>query len=82
MFWNVNAVMSFGFARAGAVVRAFDPLLYDGAGALRDEAGLPFGEPAAALGAAFVLAERLTSIRIQREWLLNRRRPTYEIAAP
>lgn len=83
VFWNVNAVMRFGFARRGATVREFDPLLYDDpGGALPEERDLPFGDPGGALAAAFVLAERLTGVRIEREWLLGRRRPTYEVPVP
>ncbi len=81
--WNANAVMHAGWADDGRVIKSFDPLLDD----RRDdrapeEAGLPFGEPGPALRAAFVLAERLTHVRVERDWLLERRRPTFEIAAP
>jgi hypothetical protein len=83
VFWTVNAVMRFGFARGGATVREFDPLLYDDPdGALPEERDLPFGDPGGALAAAFVLAERITVIGIERDWLLDRRRPTYVLPAP
>jgi hypothetical protein len=83
VLWNVNAVMHAGWADDGAVVRSFDPLLDDRRDdRLPEDADLPFGEPDAALRAAFVLAERLTGVRIERDWLLERRRPAWEIATP
>src|SRR5258708_24110089 len=36
-FWNVNAVMQVVVARAGSVVREFDPLLYDGTAPIPEE---------------------------------------------
>jgi hypothetical protein len=82
--WNVNAVMSATYARDGRLVREFDPLLYraDGA-ALAEEAGLPFGEPGAPLRAAcLAFLERLTGVRIEREWLLDRPRRTVVVPVP
>jgi hypothetical protein len=78
-FWNVNAVVTFGLARAGSLVRSFDALLYDNpATPLAEEVGLPWGvgSPRASL---LALVERLTGVRIDRGWLLETPRPTFEI---
>jgi hypothetical protein len=78
-FWNVNAVMSFALARGGVVVRHFDPLLYDeDEGRLPDETELRWGtdRPRAS---ALALMERLTGARIERDWLLERSRPTFVV---
>jgi hypothetical protein len=83
VYWNVNALMHVGWADGGRLVQSFDPLLDDRIdGRTAEEADLPFGDPALALRAAFVLAERLTGVRIERDWLLDRRRPTAEIPVP
>ena len=83
VFWNVNAVMRVVVARDGAVVREFDPLLYDDGGVpMPEEAGLPFGETGPCRGAALLVAERLTGVAVTRNWLLDRRRPTFRIALP
>jgi len=83
VFWNVNAVMHMGWADNGGIVESFDPLLDDRADHRTPaEADLPFGDPERALRASFVLAERLTGVRIERDWLLDRRRPTSEIPVP
>ncbi len=74
VFWNVNAVMRFVLAHDGQVRRSFDPLLPgDSEGVpLPEEAGLPFGEPAAMLrAAALVLAERLSGVRVTEDWILG-----------
>jgi hypothetical protein len=79
VFWNVNAVMSFSLARDGALVRTFDPLLYDDSdGPLPDEMGLPWGvgRPRAS---AFALMERLTHVRMTEAWLLERPRETFVV---
>jgi hypothetical protein len=79
VFWNVNAVMSFTLARNGSVVRTFDPLLYDALdGPLPEEADLPWGvgHPRAS---ALALLERLTHVRIDRDWLLDRPRETFVV---
>jgi hypothetical protein len=78
-FWNVNAVMSFTLARDGGVVRTFDPLLYDALdGPLPEETDLPWGvgRPRAS---ALALMERLTGVRIGRDWLLERPRETFVV---
>lgn len=78
VFWNVNANMQFGLARNGSLVRLFDPLLYDAGDALPEESefGWGTGQPrASALG----LMERLSGVRIDREWLLAPARPTYVV---
>jgi hypothetical protein len=83
IFWNVNALMHVGYAKAGSVVRSFDPLLDDRQDqGLPEEVGLGFGEPETALAASFVLAERLTGVAIERDWLMGRRRPTHVIPVP
>jgi hypothetical protein len=74
---SVNADMQVVCARSGTLVRSFDPLLYDRAGALPEEAGLPFGEPGASASAAFALVGRLTGIRLTRRWLVDERHPGY-----
>lgn len=78
VFWNVSAVMSFSFARLGTLVRTFDPLLYDDHLALAEEHGIVWGAAAPRAG-ALALMERLTGERIDRAWLLDRARPTYEV---
>ncbi|MEA2675378.1 MAG: hypothetical protein QOI92_2570 [Chloroflexota bacterium] len=77
VYRNVNAVMQVLFADAGDVVRSFDPLLYDPEGAISEEQGLPFGHPGSPGMAQFVLMERLTGVRLTREWLLDTPHPTY-----
>ncbi len=79
VFWNVNAVMSFSYARNGTLVRQFDPLLYDDGGKpLPEEADLPWGtdEPRAS---SLALMERLSGAHIERDWLLERSRPTFVV---
>jgi uncharacterized protein DUF6461 len=79
VFWNVNAVMSFALARSGVLVRTFDPLLYDDTdGPLSDEAGLPWGV-GGPRASALALMERLTHVRIDHDWLLERRRETFVV---
>ena len=81
--WNVNSVMHAGWADDGRIVASFDPLLDDRvADRTPVEAALPFGDPDGAQRAAFVLMERLTGVRIERDWLLDRSRPTFEIPVP
>lgn len=83
VFWNVNAVMRVVVARDGAVVREFDPLIYDDGGVpIPEEAGLLFGEVGPCRGAALLLAERLTGVAVSRSWLLDRPRRTFRIALP
>jgi hypothetical protein len=81
VYWNVNAVMSASFARDGALVRTFDPLLYDAAGALEQEQGLPFGVQHAR-AAALAFMARVTGVVIERGWLLAPKRPTYRVRIP
>lgn len=79
VFWNLNAVMSFTLARNGNVVRTFDPLLYDTIdGALPEETDLPWGIGHPRAG-ALALMERLTLVRIDRAWLLERPRETFVV---
>ena len=87
VFRNVNAHMEFAAARSGAVVRSFDPLFGPDDGAegerLPEEEGLPFGDEAADPHAlALELAERLTGVRIERDWLLRTPRDTWLTAGP
>jgi Family of unknown function (DUF6461) len=77
VYRNVNAVMQVQYADAGEIVRSFDPLLYDSEGAISEEQGLPFGHPGSPDMAQFVLMERLTAVRLTREWLLETPHPTY-----
>ncbi len=81
-FWNVNADMTFLYARDGVVVRIFDPLLYDRSEeALPQERGLPFPRADAAAStphrASLALLDLLTGVRATRPWLLDVRRRTY-----
>jgi hypothetical protein len=76
-YTNVNALMQLVVARAGAIVRIFDPLLYDPEGAMAEEVGLPFGEPGLCSAAAFVLLERVTGVELTRSWLLETPHPAY-----
>ena len=80
VFWNVNAHMLFGLARAGSPVRFFDPLLYSAdADALPEESEFEWGvghPQASALG----LLERLTGVRVERDWLVGPARPTYVVS--
>ena len=80
VYRNVNALMQFMYARQGEIVRSFDPLLYDPAGALDQEAGLPFGHPGSPTAAAFALMEGLTGIPLTRHWLIERAHPAYRRA--
>ncbi|HYK95771.1 MAG TPA: DUF6461 domain-containing protein [Candidatus Dormibacteraeota bacterium] len=81
VYWNVNAVMSASFASGGELLRTFDPLLYDAAGALDEERGLPFGV-AHARAAALAFLARVTGVAIERDWLLTPRRPAYRVRIP
>jgi hypothetical protein len=81
--WNVNADMTFGAATGGAIVRQFDPLLYDDADdRLAEEAGLPFGRPEQVRAASLALLTRLTGVGIDPTWLLDRERRTFIVRAP
>jgi hypothetical protein len=83
VYWNVNALMHVGWADDGRIIASFDPLLDDRPDDREpEEADLPFGDPRLALRAAFVLVERLTHVRIRRDWLLDRARRTSEIPVP
>jgi hypothetical protein len=81
VYWNVNAQMRFGMFADGVLVRSFDPLLPDLGPLgkpLAAEAGLAFGvEGERAEVAALMLAERLTGVAIQRDWLLVEPHPTW-----
>ena len=80
VFWNVNASTLFTVAKGGVIIRRFDPLLYDQPSIgdpLPEEAGLPFGHPGEPRVAAVELAERLTGVRLTRDWLVNQPHPTW-----
>ena len=75
---NVNAVMSFGVARHGAIERQFDPLLYDAdKQRLPEELDLPFGEPGRVRAASLALLTRPTGVLVEPAWLMELRRPTF-----
>jgi hypothetical protein len=84
VFWNANAHTGFVLAREGDVVRSFDPLLFElgpRGEPLPEEHGLPFGRPGAGLArAALTLAERLTGVRVERDWLMEGTRRTWTTA--
>jgi hypothetical protein len=78
--WNVNLVMNFVLARDGVLVRRFDPLgpqVEPLGQPLPEEEGLPFGIPGEPERAALMLAQRLTGIRPEREWILAAPRRTW-----
>lgn len=71
VFWNVNMDSSFAYARNGALVRHFDPVLSSdagGAGTLAEEVGLDWAaEP---IRSALRLQSRLMACRLASpEWL-------------
>jgi hypothetical protein len=81
-YWNVNALMSVGFAERGHLIRQFDPLLYEaGDTPLPDELSLPWGvaQPRAC---SVALIARLTGVVIERDWLLERSRRTFVVPIP
>jgi Family of unknown function (DUF6461) len=84
-YWNVNAQMRFAMFADGVQVRSFDPLLPDlgpMGQPLSEEAGLPFGiEGERAEEAMLLLAERLTGVSVQQDWLLGQPRPTWTVRA-
>jgi hypothetical protein len=79
---SVNADMALVHAVDGSLRAAFDPLLDAVPAALEEAAaGLDFG--ADAVGApSFALIERLTGIRVEREWLLDRPRTRIDVPSP
>ena len=84
VFWNVNANMSACLARGGAVVRQFDPLLYDpGDRPLPEELGLGFGDPSAPVRPACLeFLARCTGVEIREAWLLEIPRRTFVVPVP
>jgi hypothetical protein len=79
VFWNVNAVTSFSYARNGELIREFDGLLYDWpADPIPEEIGFPWG-PGRPRASMLGVMERLTGVRLGREWLLTTRRRTFEV---
>jgi hypothetical protein len=80
VYWNVNALMQFTFYADGILVRSFDPLLMDAGSQgkpLVEEAGLSFGAEGEPEAAAMTLADRLTSVAVGRDWLLDERHRTW-----
>ncbi len=84
VFWNVNANMSACLARDGALVRQFDPLLYDpGDSPLQEERGLPFGDPSAQVRrACLAFLARCTGVAIDEAWLFETPRRTFVVPVP
>jgi Family of unknown function (DUF6461) len=83
VFWNVNAVMSFGLAVDGAMVREFDPVLAEQrvGTPLPEEAGLElFSEDTPSQQACMMLLERITGVKITQDWL-DASHPTWTGAA-
>ena len=84
LFRNVNAQTQFVYAKDGVIIRRFDPVMYDPEGAITEESALHFspvsGSPYSCAGneaRAFQLMEELTGVRLERDWLLEERRPAY-----
>jgi hypothetical protein len=79
---SVNADMTFVHAVDGSVRATFDPLLDPVPAALQAAAdGLDFG--AETVGApSFALLERLTGVRVERSWLLDRPHTRIEVPSP
>jgi hypothetical protein len=77
VFWNVNGQMQVMVARDGAVVREFDPLMYDAGDALPEEAGLPFDTEEHALAAALAFLARRTGFVASEVAILGSPRATY-----
>lgn len=75
IYQNVNALSSFQYAKNGTIVRAFDPLLPQqgqSGGPLPEEQGIAFpGENGELhpMPGAFLLAERLTGVRLTEDHL-------------
>jgi hypothetical protein len=70
IYQSINADASFRYARNGTVIRSFDPLLPDApqeGEALPEEEGIAFpgeGDELHPMPGSFLLAERLTGIRL------------------
>lgn len=80
VYWNVNAQMRFAFYADGLLVRSFDPLLPDLGSEgkpLAEEADLLFGVECEPRANAMALAERLTGVAVERDWLLHAPRRTW-----
>ena len=74
---SINADMQVVVAEEGAVVREFDPLLYDADGALAEEAGLGFGDDEVSSAAAvFAFIARL-GLPVPSDAQLSEPLPTY-----
>lgn len=80
LYWNVNFNTKFGYARAGSVVRAFDPRGINGEDGepLAVEADIDFAdEDADTAGLMLLLMERITGETPDVDWLMQRARPIY-----
>ena len=85
--WNGDGDMEFVYAVDGELRRSFDPLLYEAAATLPEEADLPFpdedteyldDDPLYAMSSAMTLLERLTGVRFDdAHALYDLPRPTY-----
>ncbi|MGY1774044.1 DUF6461 domain-containing protein [Blastococcus sp. SYSU D00813] len=85
VYWSVKATSEFVLARDGAMVRAFDPVLFDDeeGDPLPEEEGLPFGsDDADPYALALELATRLTGVPVEGSWLLETPHPTWLAAGP
>jgi hypothetical protein len=81
MYRNVNAVMNFIYAKDGKIIREFDAVLYDPSQAIAEELELDFLNSDSHKDAlSFALAEKLTGIAVNSDWLLEERRATYRRA--
>lgn len=80
VYWNVEALMRFAMYADGVVVRSFDLLLTDVGPQGKppvEEKGLRFGVEGEPDAAAMTLAERLTGIAIERDWLMVEQHRTW-----
>jgi hypothetical protein len=80
VYWNVNAQMHFALYADGILVRSFDPLLPDlgpEGKPLAEEVDLSFGLESEPRASAMTLAERLTGVSVEHDWLLHRPRRTW-----
>ena len=76
VFWNVNLDSRFfGYAREGALVRVFDPVLgtTEVGDPLPEESNSADDQP---IHAALALAEAVTGVHVTGPWLLGEARPT------
>ena len=85
VFWNVNAKYQFALARDGVLVRSFDPYIQDWeptGDPLPEEAGLTFGEAGDTAVVSLELAERVTGVHLEEQWVLETPHRTLTSAGP